>query len=58
MAKILLAEDDESMLNFLVMALARVGHDVRSCSDGEEALDLLDQDLGSIVVSPPKPLTK
>ncbi|MDH5723276.1 MAG: response regulator [Alphaproteobacteria bacterium] len=44
MAKILLAEDDESMLNFLVMALSRAGHDVHSCSDGEEALVLLDKE--------------
>lgn len=46
MAKILLAEDDESMLNFLIMALARAGHKVVSCSDGQEALEILDQESG------------
>lgn len=38
MARILLAEDDESMLNFLELALARAGHDVFSTSNGASAL--------------------
>jgi two-component system cell cycle response regulator CpdR len=37
-AKILLAEDDESMRAFLTRSLSRVGHDVCSVSDGFEAL--------------------
>ena len=37
-AKILLAEDDESMRAFLTKALSRVGHEVCSVSDGFEAL--------------------
>ncbi|MBK6895472.1 MAG: response regulator [Alphaproteobacteria bacterium] len=42
MAKILLAEDDPSMLNFLEIALRRAGHDVLPASDGLEALEVLE----------------
>lgn len=42
MARILIAEDDESMLNFLTMALARGGHHVTARGDGLSALDALD----------------
>ena len=38
MAKILLAEDDDSMRSFLTRSLSRVGHEVCSVSDGFEAL--------------------
>ena len=38
MAKILLAEDDDSMRSFLARSLHRVGHEVRSVCDGFEAL--------------------
>ncbi len=38
MARILLAEDEESMRTFLVRSLERVGHDVCSVADGFEAL--------------------
>ena len=41
MAKILLAEDDESMRGFLTRSLTRVGHEVRSVCDGFEALPYL-----------------
>ena len=41
MAKILLAEDDESMRGFLAKALERAGHAVQSCSQGDEALEQL-----------------
>jgi two-component system cell cycle response regulator CpdR len=41
MAKILLAEDDESMRHFLGRALERAGHDVVSVSQGDEALPVL-----------------
>ncbi len=44
MAHILLAEDDESMLNFLVLALARAGHTVTAKCNGLEALSLLQGD--------------
>ncbi len=38
MAKILLAEDDESMRVFLARSLERVGHEVQAVGDGFEAL--------------------
>ncbi|MSO74876.1 MAG: response regulator [Alphaproteobacteria bacterium] len=38
MARILLAEDDESMRTFLERALERVGHEVISVADGFAAL--------------------
>lgn len=38
MARILIAEDDESMRNFIAMALERAGHKVKSCGDGLDAL--------------------
>jgi two-component system cell cycle response regulator CpdR len=41
MAKILLAEDDESMRRFLGTALQKAGHDVQSFSQGDEAFDCL-----------------
>lgn len=41
MARILLAEDDDSMRDFLAKALERAGHDVDSVADGEEGLDVL-----------------
>lgn len=41
MANILLAEDDESLLNFLVLALGRAGHSVTPCSNGLDALEHL-----------------
>jgi len=44
MAKILLAEDDSSMCDFLTMALAREGHEVTACHDGLAALDALKGD--------------
>lgn len=41
MAKILLAEDDISMLNFLAVALEKAGHTVMACGDGLSALETL-----------------
>ncbi|MGH6947553.1 MAG: response regulator [Kiloniellales bacterium] len=41
MANILLAEDDDSMREFLATALRRAGHEVRTASDGMEALSAL-----------------
>ena len=43
MAKILVAEDDESMLNFLVLALQRAGHEVTPTSNGLDALSMITQ---------------
>jgi two-component system cell cycle response regulator CpdR len=42
MAKILLAEDDDSMRSFLAKALERAGHEVTACADGEEGLEALE----------------
>jgi two-component system cell cycle response regulator CpdR len=42
MARILIAEDDPSMREFLARALTRAGHEVTSTSDGEAALAALD----------------
>lgn len=41
MARILLAEDDDSMRDFLAKALQRAGHEVDTVADGEEGLDEL-----------------
>ncbi len=41
MAKILLAEDDQSMRHFLSRSLERAGHDVFSVGSGTEALPVL-----------------
>ena len=40
MAKILLAEDDESMRRFLAQALEKAGHEVSLAQNGEEAVAL------------------
>ena len=41
MARILLAEDDHSMRDFLSKALKRAGHEVEPVGDGEEGLEAL-----------------
>lgn len=41
MARILLAEDDDSMRDFLAKALSRAGHEVQAVADGEDGLDAL-----------------
>lgn len=41
MARILLAEDDDSLRTFLAGALTKAGHDVLDFPDGELALDAL-----------------
>ncbi len=38
MARILIAEDDSAMRQFLSIALKRAGHDVDAVADGEDAL--------------------
>jgi len=43
MARILLAEDDDSMRQFLTMALERAGHDITSVEGGLEALAALEE---------------
>lgn len=43
MARILLAEDDDSLRGFLGRALERAGHDVVVCENGDDAIDALPQ---------------
>lgn len=42
MARILLAEDDNSLRGFLTRALERAGHDVVDCENGDDAIDVLE----------------
>ncbi len=44
MAKILLAEDNLSMCQFLCMSLQKAGHFVTPCTNGEDALKILEYD--------------
>ncbi len=46
MARILIAEDEETLRNLVVRALAQEGHEVLSAADGAEALDLITRDEG------------
>ena len=41
MSRILLAEDDDSLRNFLARALERAGYEVEACADGDEAMAAL-----------------
>jgi two-component system cell cycle response regulator CpdR len=45
MARILIAEDDASMRNFLSLALTRAGHEVDAREDGLDALSALEDGL-------------
>jgi two-component system cell cycle response regulator CpdR len=40
-SRILLAEDDDSLRNFLARALERAGYQVVACADGDEAMGAL-----------------
>ena len=44
MARILVAEDDDAMRQFLAVALARSGHDVVAVADGDAAARNIEQD--------------
>ena len=46
MARILVAEDEETLRSLVVRALGQVGHEVVAAADGAEALDLLARDQG------------
>ena len=46
MARILLAEDEEALREFIVRALAQDGHEVVATADGGEALEALTRDRG------------
>jgi len=43
LARILLAEDDDSLRGFLTRALERAGYEVVACADGEAAVEVLEQ---------------
>jgi two-component system cell cycle response regulator CpdR len=45
-ARILIAEDEDTLRNLVVRALAQEGHEVLSAADGAEALDLITRDEG------------
>jgi two-component system cell cycle response regulator CpdR len=47
MANILLAEDDDSLRQFLARALTRAGHNVVDCGDGNDALAHIETDTAS-----------
>jgi two-component system cell cycle response regulator CpdR len=46
MARILIAEDEETLCVMCARALASVGHDVATACDGSDALDLLKREGG------------
>lgn len=46
MARILIAEDEDTLRSLVVRALVSEGHDVQSAADGAEALDLITRDQG------------
>jgi two-component system cell cycle response regulator CpdR len=45
-ARILIAEDEDTLRSLVVRALAQVGHEVVEAADGAEALELLARDEG------------
>lgn len=51
MAKILLAEDDESMRRFLCNALEKAGHGVTSFGQGDDAFDLLKGEIFDLLLT-------
>ncbi len=51
MAKILLAEDDESMRRFLAAALEKAGHKVDSFGQGDHALERLEADYFDLLLT-------
>ncbi|MFZ1991535.1 MAG: response regulator [Alphaproteobacteria bacterium] len=51
MARICLAEDDESMRRFLTGALKKAGYDVTSFGQGDEALEVIKQDYFDLLLT-------
>lgn len=49
--KILIAEDDSKLRQVFVRALSREGYTVKAVSDGQEALDALDQDYYDLIIT-------
>ncbi len=51
MAKLLIAEDEDRMRKLLGMILGNRGHELRLCSDGEEAIAAFGEDKPDIVIT-------
>ncbi len=51
MAKILLAEDDDSLRGFLVNALKKAGHAVKDYAEGDEALKALEHEVFDLLLT-------
>ena len=51
MAKIILAEDDESLRRFLTSALKKAGHDVTPFAQGDEALVCLEKEFFDLLLT-------
>ena len=51
MAKILLAEDDDSLRGFLVGALKRAGHSVKDFDEGRTALKALEREVFDLLLT-------
>jgi CheY-like chemotaxis protein len=47
MARVLIADDEESMRTLVARAIAMDGHDIVTAQDGAEALDILTQEAGA-----------
>ncbi len=51
MARILVAEDDDAMRQFLSVALSRSGHDVVAVSDGDSALQNISRETFDLLLA-------
>lgn len=51
MAKILLAEDDDSLRGFLVSALKKAGHTVKDFDEGDTALKALEREVFDLLLT-------
>lgn len=51
MKRILVVDDDTNFLKVIVFALAKEGYDVSECTSGEAAIDLINSDSYSAVIS-------
>ncbi len=51
MARVLLVDDDTSLLDVLALAFADAGHEVRTAKDGREALELVTRDAPELLVT-------
>ena len=51
MSKILIAEDDTAVREFVSRALVNAGHDVTATADGVQALEALEKDTFELVLS-------